>query len=79
MMIRDIRKCLNYSLIVYATLIISFIFGDFISNPLLLENDLVIGVATYYDSSTGYYTRTISYERYAYVPDSDSYIYVHYQ
>lgn len=49
MMIRDFNKCLNYSLVVYASLIISFIFGDFIKNPLLLENDLVIGGATFID------------------------------
>lgn len=49
MLKREYRKCVNYSLVVYATLIISFIFGDFIENPLLLENDLVIGGATFID------------------------------
>lgn len=47
MLLRNFNKCINYSLVVYITLIISFVFGDFNKNLLLLENDQVIGGATF--------------------------------
>lgn len=37
-------------------------------------------ITKYYDTSTGYYTKTQAYERYAIVPQTnDTYIYVYYQ
>lgn len=49
MMKREFNKCISYSIILLVALIISFIFIDFIDNPLLIENDRVVGAGTFKD------------------------------
>ena len=47
MLKREYRKWISYAMILLVSLMISFIFIDFINNPILLENDIVVGGATF--------------------------------
>ena len=51
MLKREFNKCISYSIVLLVALIISFIFTDFIDNPLLIENDPVIGAGTFREMS----------------------------
>ena len=51
MLKREFNKCISYSIVLLVALIISFIFTDFIDNPLLIENDTVIGAGTFREMS----------------------------